>query len=243
MLSCRFRRRRVLAPLAAVLLASCVNTETPRTVVAVAESGPDRRPMVSAADAVSGRVDALQPGETVIAGTGLPAAAELANRVEIRFVRTGPPVPAVTTDRPRLAAFKYLLTDGERVASSLTIDLDRPESVPGDATLRLMVLNVGDAPFMGALVVHERLDPALTFQEVTHFSRIEDQRDYKTLLSSIPLVQFYALTLDAFIELPTAATLEHEVRGDLISFRTGNLTLAPQEGVWIDFDVAITPPG
>lgn len=223
-------------------MAACATREPAKSVVAVAESGPDRRPLVTAAEARSDDLRHLQPGETVIAGTDLDTTAPLVNRVELRFRRAAEPEPLVPPEEPRLVAFKYLLGDEGQVASGLTLDLDESDGSPIDRTLRLLILNVGDAPYQGRLVAHERLDPALTFRGIRAFSRVEDQRDYKRRLGSIPLVRFYAATLDDFLELPTAAQVQAAVRDDLISFRTDALSLAPQEGVWIDYGVEITPP-
>jgi len=229
------------ALLSFLLLAACAAPDPAKTIVRVADSGPDRRPVVTAAEALGNRLDNLQPGESVIAGTDLPAAIELANRVEVRFVRSGDPDPLLEPAAPRLVAFKYLLDDTGSPAASLTVDLDDGATAPLDRTLRLMILNVGDAPYAGRLVVHERLDPAFAFAGVRNFTKIEDQRDFKNLLRNIPLVQFYALTLDDFEVQPTGARLEHRTVDNLVSFRTDALTLAPREGVWIDFGITITP--
>ncbi len=105
-----------------------------------------------------------------------------------------------------------------------------------------MVKNIGKISFVADLKLVDRLQSGIIFGGITRTVVVADQRNTKDAVAMIPLGAYIALAMSDFPEI-TKLTANATIDGqNLLTIAVPNVTLAPNEAVFVEFGVDLKSP-
>jgi len=227
-----------------------VGCGSPPRVLKVTTSGGDALPRVAVT--ATGQVDAsgLNVGDTVVFAPGSMRSVVAAPQVVITLLEPASITEAETKkalsvnrrDGAKIEVMKGRLINGDIFQTAIPIQLHETDPRRFDINLLLIAFNRGEKPFRGDLTVYDFLPPELSLVGVDPAAKYTDRRSLKGALTSIPLIQIFAMGMDNFSRSSEGVDMHAEVLDQIRKYTFRRLVLDPGQGVGFTVRVKYLPP-
>ena len=214
-----------------------------RSLLGDIANGDDFSPYVTVGEVKSGNLTSLGPSEAVVAGIGNVEQVTPTNRVHLKIVEMAELKDIKVEEKPFLTAIKRVSNrQGQWVVSDMIYPKDW-DGGPINRQFMITVLNSGKSPYIGDVMIYDRLTHDITFTGITKRAQITDMRELKAGLSGVPFVGLAVLAMDDFSVKNSNPEFDSSVKSDgTLSFKFKNVTLAPNDGVTVEFSVSVVKP-